>query len=820
MDQKTIERKRTVSGLAAIVLSASLILASPVLPAEGQASTNRLKKIVINDVSINDDAGTAVQISPKLAMSRTGAAVACWMDTRNGNGDNFFQRWNVRGMKAGENVRVTAPGWTGDQFLCDVDMDDRGHFVTVWEERGQGGFDVYATVFAANGVPMRNEFEVFDNSAGQRLVSPAVAMDAAGNFVVCWSMSAGTSTAIYARRFNSLGQPLGPAFKVNDASAPSCQDPDVDMNAEGVFIIAWEQNLPENNKIWAQKFDATGNRIDVNFEVIGHPDAPGSPRDPAVAVEDDWDGDGNPADGGFVITTTRGTSIHGFFVYRYESDGLYHTVLFVGTGEGVKSNSNVAYMPWGHYVTVWTSDREGTKDSWMRVLQTTGGGSAATVRLNDAPGAQDYAWFAGDKNGSGIVAWEDDRRGNPDVYGTLLRINSPLNVVAASGYDDFVPLSWSSPYAYAGTTRYIIKRSTLPAGPYTRIATVNPADRPYPASMLDYVDDDPLLSNGVTVYYVIEMDAADSDGPSLFAAATPKAHGHRFGSSWAAMAPVMDGVISPGEWDDAATMDISCPGAADTVTLYAKNSMNSLYIAVDDRNDRIVDPGNQMGILFDEDHDGIWDPSGLIGEGTILLTPAGIAFSAFGGEYPNHFRAAAPVLAPGATGAISAAGGHVQYELCLDMTTSPLHTTPGDRIGLAVWIADPSNAYAYHYANAGEWPSGALWDCARTTGELNLAARPTDVPRAQKAAEFSLEQNFPNPFNPITTIRFSINEPCRVVLCVFNILGEAVAELADGWMEPGRHQVLFDAGRLPSGVYVCRIEAGQHCAFRKMLFLE
>jgi len=68
-----------------------------------------------------------------------------------------------------------------------------------------------------------------------------------------------------------------------------------------------------------------------------------------------------------------------------------------------------------------------------------------------------------------------------------------------------------------------------------------------------------------------------------------------------------------------------------------------------------------------------------------------------------------------------------------------------------------------------------------------------------------LEQNYPNPFNPSTTIRFELPEAARVRLSVYDILGRRVAVLVDQRLSPGAHQYRFEAGNLPTGHYLYRL---------------
>ena len=86
--------------------------------------------------------------------------------------------------------------------------------------------------------------------------------------------------------------------------------------------------------------------------------------------------------------------------------------------------------------------------------------------------------------------------------------------------------------------------------------------------------------------------------------------------------------------------------------------------------------------------------------------------------------------------------------------------------------------------------------------------------------EFALGQNFPNPFNPSTDIRFALPVASDVRLTVFNVIGQEIAVLADGMHSAGVYNATFDASQLPAGVYFYRLEAGSFSDIRKMLLLK
>ncbi|RMF54274.1 MAG: T9SS C-terminal target domain-containing protein, partial [Bacteroidetes bacterium] len=86
---------------------------------------------------------------------------------------------------------------------------------------------------------------------------------------------------------------------------------------------------------------------------------------------------------------------------------------------------------------------------------------------------------------------------------------------------------------------------------------------------------------------------------------------------------------------------------------------------------------------------------------------------------------------------------------------------------------------------------------------------------------FQLYQNFPNPFNPTTTIAFDLPQQARVNLAVYDLLGRRVALLLEDQILPaGTRQVRFDAKHLPSGVYLYVLEVNSHRKARQMVLLK
>jgi 5-hydroxyisourate hydrolase-like protein (transthyretin family) len=86
--------------------------------------------------------------------------------------------------------------------------------------------------------------------------------------------------------------------------------------------------------------------------------------------------------------------------------------------------------------------------------------------------------------------------------------------------------------------------------------------------------------------------------------------------------------------------------------------------------------------------------------------------------------------------------------------------------------------------------------------------------------EFKLEQNFPNPFNPTTTIQYQLPQDARVTLKVYDILGSEVATLVNEEQEAGYKEIQFNGNNIASGMYVYRLQSGDFISTKKMMVVK
>ena len=101
------------------------------------------------------------------------------------------------------------------------------------------------------------------------------------------------------------------------------------------------------------------------------------------------------------------------------------------------------------------------------------------------------------------------------------------------------------------------------------------------------------------------------------------------------------------------------------------------------------------------------------------------------------------------------------------------------------------------------------------TAVIGISGNNVSLPKA-----FTIEQNYPNPFNPSTNIRYTLNYPGIVKAEIINILGEEIKVLIDNYQPAGYHSLSWDASNFPSGIYFCRIKAGNLSETVKMLLIK
>ena len=235
------------------------------IPDIGSYEIDSVSLVTTNEFLVNNATGNTQETSNEdrgstraVAIAPNGEYVVVWSSNQNSgsDGDGFgvlMQRFDAAGNEIGSEQQVNTQT-SNDQFHASVAIDDSGRGVIVWTETDGSSSGVRARLFSSDGTLNGGQIVVDSTSSGDQDNS-AVAMDAAGNFVVVWEGNGpGDSSGIFAQRFDSNGLKLGSEFRVNSVTGGGQGDPSVAMNSSGQFAIVWD----DGGGVHARTYEADG----------------------------------------------------------------------------------------------------------------------------------------------------------------------------------------------------------------------------------------------------------------------------------------------------------------------------------------------------------------------------------------------------------------------------------------------------------------------------------------------------------------------------------------------------------------------------------
>lgn len=318
--------------------------------------------------------GDGQQLSPAVAMHRTtGTMVAVWEDD-----------------SSGDDGKATAGS-----------------------KKDQSNHDIEARIFYGGGCQKVAQFTINSNKAGDQM-SPAVAMDQNGNFVVAWADDADGNGVyeIMMRGFDENGKERFKQTKVNTKSDGQQRNPAIAMAPDGRFVIAWEDESDnaKTPQIFVRGFKADGSQsfADRNVETLA-----GVRLKPSVAMADD---------GSFVVAWEDDTDMNGWFEAHakgFKADGTDRLKTFTvnSRSDGQQRNPTVAMNGAGVFYIAYEDDED--KNDVFRIkargYQADGKELTADMWISDAgENAVDPVLCVNKKNEI-VYAWTAKARNNGDV---------------------------------------------------------------------------------------------------------------------------------------------------------------------------------------------------------------------------------------------------------------------------------------------------------------------------------------------------------------------------------------------------------------------
>jgi hypothetical protein len=130
----------------------------------------------------------------------------------------------------------------------------------------------------------------------------------------------------------------------------------------------------------------------------------------------------------------------------------------------------------------------------------------------------------------------------------------------------------------------------------------------------------------------------------------------------------------------------------------------------------------------------------------------------------------------------------------------------GIAAGQHFWRVNASNA-----AGTSDWSSVRSFSVGSHLGENPVSDLPT---------QFALMHNYPNPFNPTTTINYQLPKSAKISLRLYDLSGREVVTLVNAVQSAGYYSVIFNAANLPSGAYFYRLQAGNFVETKKLLLVR
>jgi hypothetical protein len=223
------------------------------------------------NTKVNDDIDSVKQWSPSISMDGAGNFVIVWMDERNVNRDIYYQRYTSTGTALGVNTKVNDDAGSADQVSPSILIDVAGNFVIAWHDFRNANWDIYYQRYTSTGTTLGVNTKANDDAGNEFQMYPSISMDAASNFVIVWQDFRNINWDIYYQKYTSTGTPLGVNTKVNDDAGSAYQKiPSISINGVGDFVIVWMDYRygQTNTDIFGQRYFSSGYPNGVNYRIV------------------------------------------------------------------------------------------------------------------------------------------------------------------------------------------------------------------------------------------------------------------------------------------------------------------------------------------------------------------------------------------------------------------------------------------------------------------------------------------------------------------------------------------------------------------------
>ena len=347
--------------------------------------------VVRDDFRVNDDTTGNDNYIPVVTLSKNGNGIVVWQDGRNGASNIYGQVYDSLGIPSGPNFKVSQN--TGSIYENFPSAAHYGDSILVFFQPGYGqwllndGTQSGPTIY----------FHTY-------MIAPDVAVGDSGIFVVWQNIVSGSGYEVFFQRFTFAGDSIGSRIIVNDDGGSSNQQlPKIDIAANGKIIVVWEDYRGGNWDVYAQLFDAGGNKIGSNF-IVNDSTVNGQDQ-PECSM--DYNGDF------IVVWNDYRSGNKDIYGQLYDSNGTPIGNNFLINDDGgayYQNNVSCSMDSAGNFVVVWEDLRDGQSHIYGQIFDPSGAPIGANIRLdeNTGPGYQ-YNPSVSTNGNQFIIAWEDSR---------------------------------------------------------------------------------------------------------------------------------------------------------------------------------------------------------------------------------------------------------------------------------------------------------------------------------------------------------------------------------------------------------------------------
>ena len=510
--------------------------------------------------------------------------------------------------------------------------------------------------------------------------------------------------------------------------------------------------------------------------------------------------------GGAIVTwvDNRSGSNYDIYAQRVNASGAVQWTangVALCTATGNQENPQITSDGAGGAIVTWEDHRSGTLDIYVQRVNAAGAvqWTANGVALRTATGDPGYPpAIASDGAGGAIVTWEDQRSGNYDIYAQ--RVNAAgTSLWTANG----VPLCMAAGDQMAPTLVSDYAGGAIVAWDDSRVGMDIYAQRVNASGVAQWT------ANGVELAMGGEVPAITSDGAG--GAIVTWGDLRSLSEDVYAQKVNASGVV---QWTANGVALCTAAGHQYYPTITSDGAGGAIVTWCDTRN------GN-YDIYVQR----------VIASGAVQWTANGVALcTATGNQFFPIFTS------DGASGAIVTWTDYRSgnADIYLDIYAQRVNAS-----GAVQWTA---NGVALCTATGGQGGAaiasdgagGAIltWGDGRSLPGSDVYAQRIDAngfavltAADMPAAPVELHQNYPNPFNPTTMVTYSVPEKCNVTLEIYDVSGKCIACLVDRQKEKGSYAVEWNGedekgSSVASGIYLCRLAAGNQMISRKMVLLR